>query len=170
MNQEFTHFRSHSHIPGFRRHGRKSVEKSALGRANNRHRVAGDGGDSTSLGSSISVRRFVQSHFRAGASNSRWVKWVNLKNRSPSDAASAEGATTTYTFIDDEPYGGYFTRIISKLVGDAGHVYVIGAARLATAPPLEHSPSTRAPPESAPAALEAAGACQNVTADKEARR
>ena len=57
---------------------------------------------------------------------------------------------------DFMPDGGYFTRLFCKVVGDAGHVYVIGVTRLATA-----SPSLSA--QSAPAAPEAAGACHNVT-------
>jgi predicted methyltransferase len=48
---------------------------------------------------------------------------------------------------DFMPEGGDFTRLFCQVVGDAGHVYVIGLTRLAPAPP--------------PA--ESAGACHNVT-------
>ena len=64
---------------------------------------------------------------------------------------------------DFMPDGGYFTRIFCKVVGDAGHVYVIGVTRLATAPPPEQLPSPSAPPQSIPSASAAAGACHNVT-------
>ena len=48
---------------------------------------------------------------------------------------------------DFMPDGAYFTRLFCQVVGDAGHVYVIGLTRLAPAPPPEES----------------AGACHNVT-------
>lgn len=48
---------------------------------------------------------------------------------------------------DFMPDGGYFTQLFCKVVGDAGHVYVIRVPRLGTAQPPE----------------EAAGACHNVT-------
>ena len=47
---------------------------------------------------------------------------------------------------DFMPDGGYFTRLFCKVVGDAGHVYVIGVPQLA-----------------APSASEVAGDCHNVT-------
>jgi predicted methyltransferase len=47
---------------------------------------------------------------------------------------------------DFMPDGGYFTRLFCKVVGDTGHVYVIGV-----------------PPKSVPSASEAAGDCHNVT-------
>ena len=46
---------------------------------------------------------------------------------------------------DFMPDGGYITRLFCKVVGDAGHVYVIGV-----------------PPKSVPSASEAADACHNV--------
>ena len=64
---------------------------------------------------------------------------------------------------DFMPDGGDFTRLFCKVVGDAGHVYVIGVTRLATAPPPEQLPSPSAPPQSVPSASAAAGACHNVT-------
>ena len=47
---------------------------------------------------------------------------------------------------DFMPDGGYFTRLFCKVVGDAGHVYVIGVPQLAV-----------------PSASEVAGDCHNVT-------
>jgi predicted methyltransferase len=47
---------------------------------------------------------------------------------------------------DFVPDGGYFTRLFCKVVGDAGHVYVIGVPQLAV-----------------PSASEVAGDCHNVT-------
>jgi predicted methyltransferase len=67
----------------------------------------------------------------------------------------ADGASELITFTsikpgdkvaDFMPDGGYFTRLFCKVVGDAGHVYVIGVPQLAV-----------------PSASEVAGDCHNVT-------
>jgi predicted methyltransferase len=84
-------------------------------------------------------------------------------NRKPAEVIAFASIKPGDKVADFMPDGGYFTRIFCKVVGDAGHVYVIGVTRLATAPPPEHLPSPSAPPQSAPAAPEAAGACHNVT-------
>jgi predicted methyltransferase len=85
----------------------------------------------------------------------------------PAQTVLADRASELITFAsikpgdkvaDFMPDGGYFTRLFCKVVGDAGHVYVIGVPRLATAPPPE-----QLSPESVPSAPEAADACHNVT-------
>ena len=70
-------------------------------------------------------------------------------NRKPAELIAFASIKPGDKVADFMPDGGYFTRIFCKVVGDAGHVYVIGVMRLAAAPP--------------PAASEAAGACHNVT-------
>ena len=70
-------------------------------------------------------------------------------NRKPAELIAFANIKPGDKVADFMPDGGYFTRIFCKVVGDAGHVYVIGVMRLAAAPP--------------PAAPEAAGACHNVT-------
>jgi predicted methyltransferase len=89
-------------------------------------------------------------------------------NRKPAELITFASIKPGDKVADFMPDGGYFTRIFCKVVGDAGHVYVIGVTRPATAPPPEHSPSPAAPPRSAPdapAMPDAAGgqACHNVT-------
>jgi predicted methyltransferase len=84
-------------------------------------------------------------------------------NRRPADVIAFTTIKPGDKVADFLPIGSYFTRIICKVVGDAGHVYVIGVTRLPTGLPPEHSPSPSTPPQSAPVALEAAGACHNVT-------
>ena len=65
-------------------------------------------------------------------------------NRKPAELVAFASIKPGDKVADFMPDGGYFTRIFCNVVGDAGHVYVIGVARLATTP-------------------EAAGACHNVT-------
>jgi predicted methyltransferase len=84
-------------------------------------------------------------------------------NRKPAELITFASIKPGDKVADFMPDGGYFTRIFCKVVGAAGHVYVIGVMRLATTPPPEHLPSPRAPPQSVPTAPEAAGACHNVT-------
>jgi predicted methyltransferase len=84
-------------------------------------------------------------------------------NRRPAEVIAFASIKPGDKVADFLPDGGYFTRIICKVVGDAGHVYVIGVTRLATEPPPEHSPSPSPLPQSAPAAPEAPGTCHNVT-------
>jgi predicted methyltransferase len=84
-------------------------------------------------------------------------------NRNPTEVIAFASIKPGDKVAEFMPDGGYFTRIFCKVVGDAGHVYVIGVTRLATGPPPEHAPSPSAPPQSTPSAPEAAGACHNVT-------
>lgn len=84
-------------------------------------------------------------------------------NRKPAELITFSSIKPGDKVADFMPDGGYFTRIFCKVVGDAGHVYVIEVTRLATAPPPEQLPSPSAPPQSVPSASEAAGACHNVT-------
>jgi predicted methyltransferase len=65
-------------------------------------------------------------------------------NRKPAELIAFASIKPGDKVADFMPDGGYFTRIFCKVVGDTGHVYVIGVTRLAMAP-------------------EAAGACHNVT-------
>jgi predicted methyltransferase len=65
-------------------------------------------------------------------------------NRKPAEVIAFASIKPGDKVADFMPDGGYFTRVFCNVVGDAGHVYVIGVTRLATAP-------------------EAAGACHNVT-------
>ena len=83
--------------------------------------------------------------------------------RKPAELIAFAGIKPGDKVADFMPDGGYFTRIFCKVVGDAGHVYVIGVTRLATAPPPEQLSSPSAPPQSIPSASAAAGACHNVT-------
>ena len=73
-------------------------------------------------------------------------------NRKPAELITFASLKPGDKVADFMPDGGYFTRIFCKVVGDAGHVYVIGVPRLATAPP-----------KSIPNTSEAPGACHNVT-------
>jgi predicted methyltransferase len=84
-------------------------------------------------------------------------------NRKPAEVIAFASIKPGDKVADFVPDGAYFTRIFCNVVGDAGHVYVIGVTRLATAPPPEHLPSPSAAPQSAPAAPETAGTCHNVT-------
>ena len=84
-------------------------------------------------------------------------------NRKPAELITFASIKPGDKIADFMPDDGYFTRIFCKVVGDTGHVYVIGVPRLAPAPPPEPLPSPSAPPQSVPSASEAAGACHNVT-------
>jgi predicted methyltransferase len=74
-----------------------------------------------------------------------WLAQAVLADRA-SELINFTGIKPGDKVADFMPYGGYFTQLFCKLVGDAGHVYVIGV-----------------PPQSVPSASEAAGACHNVT-------
>ena len=67
-------------------------------------------------------------------------------NRKPAEVIAFASIKPGDKVSDFMPDGGYFTRIFCKVVGDAGHVYVIGVPQLAV-----------------PGASEVAGDCHNVT-------
>ena len=67
-------------------------------------------------------------------------------NRKPAEVIAFTSIKPGDKVADFMPEGGYFTRIFCNVVGDAGHVYVIGVTGLA-----------------APSASEVAGDCHNVT-------
>jgi predicted methyltransferase len=67
-------------------------------------------------------------------------------NRKPAEVIAFASIKPGDKVADFLPDGSYFTRIICKVVGDSGHVYVIGVT-----------------PQSAPAAPDVVGACHNVT-------
>ena len=86
-------------------------------------------------------------------------------HRKPAEIIAFAGIKPGDKVADFMPGAGYFTRILCKVVGDAGHVYAIAVPRAGSTLPREGSPPTSAPSQSAPAEAPAPGsqACTNVT-------
>jgi predicted methyltransferase len=84
-------------------------------------------------------------------------------DRKPADVVAFAGIEPGDKVADFMPGGGYFTRILCSVVGDAGHVYAISVPR--SPPPQTPSPGVTETAASAkPAAEPLSQSCGNVTA------